>query len=223
MKIYKQLFLTLLIMTTVAYRCKGRMAQESTQLISKRIIKSEREQLKIFDEMYKQRDVIKKKIKEFKDFRDNQQGLYGYGRIQRLEALAERYQSEKLARETIENETMKLLNLMTKLDELQKKTAEDKRILELRNQIMDLKGIDEATLALPAEEDQLFYYELKAPATYKEVSALPEVYNDADSWRYLYEANKDKFKDPLEVIPVGAELVVPNIKVVEPIDITGDK
>ncbi len=223
MRIRRRLLATLFFVTCVAFESNGRMAEESPQLISKRIINSEREQTKIFNQMYEQKDIIIEKIKKFKNFRANQQGLYGYGRIQKLEALAERYENEKIARKAIEKEVVKLLDTMTRLDILQQKTAEDRRILKLRRQIMDLKDIDEVNLALPAEEDELLYYELKVPATFQEISGLPEVYGDTDSWRYLFEANKDRFKDPMEVIPVGTELVVPNIKIVEPIDITGEK
>ena len=70
------------------------------------------------------------------------------GRIQKLEVMAERYDNEKKAREIIEKEIKKLFALMESLDKLQRKTAEDKRLLALQRQIMDLKDTGFTGIAL---------------------------------------------------------------------------
>jgi len=218
---YKAISLVLLIVTSCVLECGARPQEESPRLISNRIITSEREQAKKFDGLYKQKAVVEEKMAYFKKYRDNLKGSYEMGRIQKLEVRAERYENEKKSREIIEEEIKKLFSLMDSLDELQRKTAEDKKLLALQRQIMDLKDIDEASLSTPSSIDELFYYEVKSMATFREISALQEVYGDSDSWRYLFEANKDRFKDPMALIPKGTELVVPNIKVVEAIDISG--
>jgi len=223
MRVYKAISLVLLIETICAVECGARPQEESPRLISSRIISSEREQAKQFDGLYKQKVVIENKMKFFKNYRANLQGLYGMGRVQKLEVMAERYENEKKSREIIEEEIKKLFALMESLDKLQRKTAEDKKLLALQRQIMDIKGLDESSMEVPATIDELFYYEVKSVATFREISALPEVYGDSDSWRFLFEANKDRFKDPMALIPKGTELVVPNIKVVEAIDISGEE
>jgi len=183
---------------------------------------AEREVAVLFNKMYEQKAVIEQKMTFFENYRSNLQGLYGLGKVQKLEVRAERYENEKTARETIEEEVLKLFAMMKSLDVIQRETAADKKVLALQRQVMDLKNIDEEVMGLPQERD-LLYYEVQSTATFKEISALRDVYADSDSWRYLYEANKDKFRDPLSLIPKGTELVVPNIKVVEAIDISGEE
>lgn len=218
MKVYSVLFCTLLGICAV----KGQIRMdESPRLVHNRIMVAEREQAKLFNKMYDQKGEIEKKMEFFKNYRSNLQGLYGLGKVEKLEVRAERYENEKTARETIEEEVKKLLAMMETLDVIQRKTAADRKLYSLQAQVMDLKGIDDDDMGMPGHERELLYYEVQMTSTFKEISTLKEVYGDPDSWRYLYEANKDKFKDPMALIPKGTELVVPNIKVVEAIDISG--
>ena len=223
MKMYQIFSIGLLILTGSVCQSYGRDLEESPRLISNRISTSQRDQAKVFNNLYEQKAVILEKMTFFKNYRSNLGGLYGLGKVQKLEVMAERYENEKIARETIEVEISKLFNLMDTLDTLQQKMSGDQKMLTLQRQIMQLKDIDEINLSLPAHEEELLYYELQTTSTFRELSALPDVYGDADSWRYLYEANKDKFKDPLSLIPKGTEIVVPNIRIVEAIDISGEE
>jgi hypothetical protein len=216
----KIIFIITLLTNIIAFPLWGRN-NESLKSISDRIVSEELNQIKLFNNLYKQKKLIEEKLTFFNNYRINQKGLYGLGEIEKLEVIAERYEHEKKAREIIKVELTKLFSMMDQLEKLQEKTMIDKKMLKLKSQILELSNVDGQNLILPATEEDIMYFEVKTAGTFKDIAALPEVYGDSDSWRYLFEANKDQFKDPQVIVPKGTELIVPNIRVVSPIDISG--
>lgn len=61
----------------------------------------------------------------------------------------------------------------------------------------------------PISTEKGKYYTLTKPMTFKEISALPEVYKNADYFKTLYIANQKLVKDPMEIIPAGKKVYVP--------------
>lgn len=61
----------------------------------------------------------------------------------------------------------------------------------------------------PITSENSRYYTVQKPMTFKEISALPEVYKSSDYFKTLYVANKRLVKDPLELIPAGTRIYVP--------------
>jgi len=52
-------------------------------------------------------------------------------------------------------------------------------------------------------------YTVKTPATLREISALPGVFDNADNWDMLFKANKKIIMNPDEIIATGTVLKVP--------------
>lgn len=55
------------------------------------------------------------------------------------------------------------------------------------------------------------YYTVKREASLEKISDLKEVYGNPDNWKYLFEANKSKLKDPSLLVLAGTTLIVPEM------------
>lgn len=62
------------------------------------------------------------------------------------------------------------------------------------------------------KNENIKYYTVKKAETLKVISGLPEVYDSPDYWNSIYVANKSHIKDPVQVIPAGTRLVIPEVK-----------
>ena len=60
-------------------------------------------------------------------------------------------------------------------------------------------------------EIKLRYFNVPREMSLRSVSALKEVYGDADCWEYLYLANKAQIKNPKYPVLAGARLLVPEL------------
>lgn len=61
----------------------------------------------------------------------------------------------------------------------------------------------------PISSEKSKYYTLTKPMNFKTISALPDVYENADYFKTLYVANKQLVKEPLEILPAGTKIFVP--------------
>ncbi|OGV53498.1 MAG: hypothetical protein A2017_15830 [Lentisphaerae bacterium GWF2_44_16] len=55
------------------------------------------------------------------------------------------------------------------------------------------------------------YYTVQREARLEKISALKDVYGNPDDWKYLFEANKSKLKDPSLLVLAGTTLIVPEM------------
>lgn len=181
----------------------------------------------ILSYLQKQAETEKKvttKIREIKDIMEEYntsersvKGPTGLGRIEQLELKAERYSIERQARKRIEKEVNELMSFIDTWDFYKTQIKEARKLLELKQKIVALESntiagdgrINKINLS---NKQEIEYYEVKKEATLKDISALPDVYGNATSWKLLYDANRDKVKDPARPVSVGTVLVVPNIK-----------
>jgi nucleoid-associated protein YgaU len=157
---------------------------------------------------------IKEIIEDYNTSERSVKGPTGLGRIEQLELKAERYSIERQARKRIEREINELIDHITTWESYKVQIKEAKKLLELKQKILSLESnvIGDDKVKGAVTKQSIEYYEVKKDATLKDISALPDVYGNATSWKLLYDANRDKIKDPTKVVPVGTVLVVPNIK-----------
>lgn len=172
----------------------------------------------------KSTDLEKKittKIREIKDIMEDYntsersvKGPTGLGRIEQLELKAERYSIERQARKRIEKEVNELIDYINTWESYKVQMKEDRKLLELKQKILALESntMGDEKVKINTSKQNIEYYEVKKDATLKEISALPDVYGNTTSWKLLYDANRDKIKDPSKAVPAGTVLVVPNIK-----------
>ncbi|OGV56734.1 MAG: hypothetical protein A2017_09715 [Lentisphaerae bacterium GWF2_44_16] len=157
---------------------------------------------------------IKASIDSYNNSEKSLKGPTGLGRIEQMELKAERYSIERQARKLFEKEVLELIDLLKIWNEQKNQITEDKKYLELKQKILSLEtsvSQEKVTVTLQ-DKKNIEYYEVKKEATLKEISALPDVYGNPSSWKHLYEANKEKIKDPAKPVPVGTVLIVPNVK-----------
>ena len=70
----------------------------------------------------------------------------------------------------------------------------------------------------PENQGSFSYYQVKEPATVKQIAASKDVYGDPGMWRVLINANREKIADEKAIIPKGTLLIVPNLMVVRDYD-----
>ncbi|OGV34999.1 MAG: hypothetical protein A2020_10720 [Lentisphaerae bacterium GWF2_45_14] len=72
---------------------------------------------------------------------------------------------------------------------------------------LEREVVKEGIAPITAEKSK--YYIVEKPMNFKQISALPEVYDNSDYFKTLYVANKSIVRDPLEIIPAGKKILVP--------------
>ena len=150
------------------------------------------------------------------------EGVSGLGRIERLQFQAERYSAERQVRKRVEKEVLDLAVLMDEWEKSRDRIAEDERLIALEKQVIKLAqakkagegagGKTGAGSSIEMNPRELEYYTVKSTSSLKDISALPEVYGNANAWRYIYDANRDKILTPESMIPEGMTLIVPKIR-----------
>lgn len=156
-------------------------------------------------------------MKEFEDASASMNGISGLGRIEQMQFKAERYSAERQVRKQIEKEVLNLAAIMQELQSCDDKVKEWSRLIELEKKVQELKNTvedDKIKEVKNNSTDQrnIEFYTVKQSADLKAISALQEVYGNANAWKYIYDANRDKIVAPNSIIPAGTTLTIPNIK-----------
>jgi hypothetical protein len=201
----------------ILYAFPGTLGSTETQHDKIEAISLKIEQLKKEEERLEKK--ITEKIYSIKAIVDNYsrsesefQGFNGLGRIEVLQLKAQRYAIEKEARQIIEKEVFELIKMLKDWEIVKNRMREDHKLMELREKIVKLETNVEEEKTLSLNKEDIEYYEVKKDSTLKQISEMPEVYGNAEDWKYLFESNKDKIKDPEAVVKKGTVLIVPNIK-----------
>lgn len=191
-------------------------AEETIETLSIRLEAAKKKEGEIEGNVVNKIYDIKKVVENYSTSESELKGLNGLGRIEQLELKAQRYGIERQARKILEKEIMELLDIIKDWENNKKEMAEIKKYLELKQQIFNLENnVKQDKVNMSLTKDSIEYYEVKKEATLKEISALPDVYGNAASWKFLFDANKDVIKDPTKAVPVGTVLIVPNVKTEE--------
>ncbi len=160
-------------------------------------------------------------MKDYDTSAKSMEGVSGLGRIERLQFKAERYSAERQVRKNIEKEVLALAELTKQWNSWRKKIDEDEKLIVAEEEVIKIAesmarqkaaGEEKAAQKVPTDPRDLEYYTVKKTGTLKEISALKEVYGNADAWKYIYDANRDKVLTPESVIPEGTTLIIPKIK-----------
>ena len=165
---------------------------------------------KIVEKIYAMKGTVDNYSNSEKELR----GFNGLGRIEVLQLKADRYAVEREARKIIEEEINEILELVKQWEDAKTQIKEDRKLLSLRQKITELEtNVKDEKSVIQLNKENIEYYEVKSDATLKQISELPEVYGNSAAWRYLFDANPDKVKDPGDTVKKGTVLVVPNLKV----------
>lgn len=144
------------------------------------------------------------------------QGISGLGRVEQLQYRAERYSAERQVRKRIEKEVFNLSTIMEEWLNCQERVKEWDRLVKIEQRMNEIRSAaarnkESAATQQGPNPQSVEYYTLKAPGTVKEVSALPEVYGNANAWKYIFDANRDKISSPEVKIPMGVTLIIPAV------------
>ncbi len=169
-----------------------------------------------------------------------------YRVAQRTLELAQRYSAEALSL-TIEikrqlAEEQALVTKQKRLEQLeleirkkreleeQQRQAQELRLRQQqeagrRKELLKKKQERQAKVSVPSKEEPLVpkpqplvaKIQVQAGESLADISARPEVYDDADLWPLIYKANRDQIKDPREIF-VGQNLVIPRDKTTAEVD-----
>jgi len=140
----------------------------------------------------------------------------GQGTVDRMLIAAEQAALERRHRRQLQLEAQKLLALTVQaMSVYQVSLQEDTARLQWLDQRLRqeaLVPIEEAhpVTELPLEQSE--YFQVKASADLRTISALPEVYGDSTLWKVLYQANKDKLISETAAVAVGTILIVPKVE-----------
>ncbi len=169
-------------------------------------------------------NMISDMVQVMKDYdvsAKSMEGVSGLGRIERLQFKAERYSAERQVRKNIEKEVLSLAELATQWEVWRKKIEEDQKFIAAEMEVIRIAesiarqkaaGEEKAALKVPTDPRDLEYYTVKKTASLREISALQEVYGNADAWKYIFDANRGKVLTPESIVPEGTTLVIPKIK-----------
>lgn len=80
--------------------------------------------------------------------------------------------------------------------------------VEQRTEAMRSKGPGRPAPHDGSDSDRSTKYTIRKGDTLSKISARPEVYGDAGAWRRLYEANRDRIRDPAR-LKTGQEIRIP--------------
>jgi nucleoid-associated protein YgaU len=202
----------LFLLSSEAVTADSANKANNVEAITAKIKNTEEQSDKIEDEIVSKIYEIKDTVDNYSKSEKELKGFNGLGRIEVLQLKAQRYAIEKQARKLIEKEVMGLISMLKKWEKIKTQLKEEKKLLSLQQKIIDLETNVSEEQAMNLNKENIEYYQVKKAATLKEISALPEVYSDASKWRLLYNANKDKIKNPTEVIKEGVTLIVPDLK-----------
>lgn len=187
---------------------KSDMAAISLQ-IKEQIEKAKELEKKIVEKIY----VMKGTVDNYSNSEKELKGFNGLGRIEVLQLKADRYAVEREARKILEGQIDEILDLVKKWEDIKTQVREDRKLLSLRQKIKDLEtNVKDEKAVIQLNKENIEYYEVKNDATLKQISELPEVYGNSAAWRYLFDANPDKVKDPGDTVKKGTVLIVPNLK-----------
>ncbi len=188
----------------------------SFESLSARIDDAMKRQEKLEQQMVDQINLMNNIIKDLAGSEKNLKGFSSLGRIEQMELKADLYSIERQSRRRIEGEFAKLTSMVETWEACKAEIKENRRILALKKQINDLKNsIENNSTSIAKSNDikDIEYYEVKQAMPLTEISAKPEVYGNPDMWQNIYNANKEKIKDPSKPIPAGTKLVIPNVSV----------
>lgn len=187
--------------------------KEQIEAIEQRIHETRKKRERAEKDIFEKTTEIRGDIDRLNKAESGLGGLNGLGVVEQMNVKAERYGLERQSRKLIQRKFVELEKLLLQWRALKEKLVEDTELLELKKTILQLKKTvrEESPLEGLSEED-FEYYEVKRPTTLQQISALPSVYGDPSQWKFIYEANRSKIKNPSGEIPKGTTLVIPNIK-----------
>ncbi len=121
----------------------------------------------------------------------------------------EQLELEKQRKRELEEQRRKALELKLR----QEQEAERRKELLKKKQERQTKISvpNKEQLPNPAPLQLVSEIQVQAGESLADISARPEVYDDADLWPLIYKANRDQIKDPREIF-VGQNLVIPRDK-----------
>jgi len=187
---------------------KSDIAAISVQ-IKEQVEKAKELEKKIVEKIYEMKGTVDNYSNSEKELK----GFNGLGKIEVLQLKADRYAVEREARKILEGQIDEILDLVKQREDIKTQVREDRKLLSLRQKIKDLEtNVKEEKAIIQLNKENIEYYEVKNDATLKQISERPEVYGNSAAWRYLFDANPDKVKDPGDTVKKGTVLVVPNLK-----------
>lgn len=144
------------------------------------------------------------------------QGVSGLGRVEQLQFRAERYSAERQVRKRIEKEVFNLAAIMEEWLKCQERVKEWDRLVKIEQRMNEIRSAaarnkESAATQQGPNPQAVEYYTVKEPGTVKEISALAEVYGNANAWKYIFDANRDKISSPEVKIPAGVTLIIPSV------------
>jgi hypothetical protein len=188
---------------------------DSMEAITNRMLATRKAMTEVEKRIAERTKLIQDMFDNYNRAERNLTGFNGLGRVEQMELKAELYGGERMSRKKLGEEFSVLSAAMTEWTQLKGKMEEDRRLLALRRQILDLKkakdasGADGKSSGGSIKVTDIEYYQVKKEADLRTISAYPEVYGTPELWDYLYKANKDKLVDPDKPVPAGTTLIVP--------------
>jgi hypothetical protein len=163
------------------------------------------------DRIFAKSDEIEGAIRRLDESERSLGGIGGLGNVEQMRIKADRYALERQYRLKLQEQARALHQRLQEWRAMEKKIRETEEIIDLHEQIMKLERTVEAESPIGTMSEQDFeYYRVEREATLQEISALPDVYGDANLWKYIFEANRATLKRADAKIPEGTLLIIPN-------------
>jgi len=189
------------------------------------------EEINLIQSLRHQSAKIRRLIEEVNNWEQNTDYRNSVGAIGEIQSKAAKFRVERQTRKKLQNKTSIFISMFDNLLELRSKIEETKKLIKPTRKEMSIapkpkskpepKPKSEPELEISFDKtslDNFEYYEIKEKGDIKQISSLPDVFGDAGYWRILFNANLDKLKDPLDIIPAGTVLMVPNLNITREFD-----
>ncbi len=174
------------------------------------------EEKNTFKEVKMQCEVLTETMARFDRWERDTQGEISLGMIEQLKLRANKYAVERQNRKQLESQVRELIAILKSLQSVKMKQEKILAMVaempapDLENQTVTAPPIP---TELPEKDDleSFEFYHVKEAANLKEISSMTDVYGDAGLWRILYNANRDKIGDPMQLVQAGTVLIIPQL------------
>jgi hypothetical protein len=163
------------------------------------------------DAIFRKSDEVEDSIRRLNESERSLGGISGLGNVEQMRVKAERYSLERQYRMKIQEQVLALLRQLqdwraaeTKIRETEERIALYEKIANLEKTVVEESPIGGIT------EQNFEYYQVERESSLQEISALPDVYGDANLWKSIFEANRTRLKRSDAKVPAGTLLIIPN-------------
>ena len=154
----------------------------------------------VSDELLNQSTRVKELIQKGRQDKNSSVVKPSLGAIGRLQSRAKKFEQERHKRKLIEVEVAQLIDQLEILF-APPRNSDEKTIGILKDKISLSRKEQRSTPELKSSPaDNFRYHTVTEPATLRQISADPNVYDTSDHWILLFNANRDKIDDASQTV-----------------------